>query len=124
MFHNQPRYDYALVKVHEEEYVIAQILYIFQITINGTQCNMALILPFDVPRMLQNRKRDTDLRLERVYPRPRASSVFVNTNTIVRGVLLAEDRASPAGEHHVINFIDQDMWMRMKTLRLITHAPI
>lgn len=85
---------------------------------------MALVLPFDVPRLLVNRPRDTDLRLTRLRPRQRASSLFIDTNSIIRGALLAEDPSSQAGEYFVVNFIDQDMWSRLKLIELITHAAI
>lgn len=85
---------------------------------------MALVLPFDVPKLLLDRRRDADLRLTRVRPRPRASSLFIDTNSIIRGALLAEDPSSQAGEYFVVNFVDQDMWARLKSIELVTHAVI
>lgn len=85
---------------------------------------MALVLPFDVPPAAQNRRRDRELRFTRVHPRARAKSLFINTNAIIRGALLAEDRLSNEGEYLVVNFIDQDMWSRLKTMELVNHARI
>lgn len=124
-FHNRPRYDYALVKVGEDnsECIIVHVLYIFRIRVKGEEHHMALVLPFDVPRQISNRNRDTELRLERIHPRlNRANSIIIDTNTIIRGVLLAEDRSSDRREQHVVSFTDQDIWMRMKTMRLLTHV--
>lgn len=121
-FHNKPRYDFALVKVHGNQCIIVQVLYILRITFREVKHHMALVLPFDVPKLLLNRRRDTDLRLTRLRPRPRASSLFIDTNSIIRGALLAEDPASQAGEYFVVDFIDQDMWARLKSIELITHA--
>ncbi|KAF8956124.1 hypothetical protein BDZ97DRAFT_1907300 [Flammula alnicola] len=123
-FHNRPRYDYALVKVHGNECIFVQILYIFSIDHVGERYNLALVLPIDVPRMLQNRTRDEALRLRRIKPRPRASSLFIDANSIIRGGLLVDDYASDAGEFLVVDFIDEDMWMRMKSTVLLTHANI
>lgn len=85
---------------------------------------MALVLPFDTPRAAANRRRDKELRFTRVHPRARAQSVFINTNAIIRGALLAADGLSSEGEYLVVNFIDQDMWARLKTIKLINHARI
>lgn len=85
---------------------------------------MALILPFDIPRAASNRRRDRELRFTRVHPRARAQSIFIDTNAIIRGALLAEDGLSEEGEYLVVNFIDQDMWARLKTIELVNHARI
>lgn len=91
---------------------------------DGVDYHMALVLPFDVPRAALNRGRDRDLRLTRVHPRARSASIFVDTNSIIRGALLAEDGSSNEGERFVVDFVDQDMWMRLKTIKLVHHAHI
>ena len=85
---------------------------------------MALVLPFDVPRAAMNRRRDKEMRFTRVHPRARSASLFIDTNSIIRGALLAADGLSREGEYLVVNFIDQDMWARLKTIKLINHARI
>ncbi|KAF8968588.1 hypothetical protein BDZ97DRAFT_1902889 [Flammula alnicola] len=77
-FHNRPRYDYTLIKVHAQECIFARILYIFH-----------------------DRPRDEALQLTRLRARPRASREFL-----------------------VVDVIDQDMWMRMKSIVLVHHAAI
>jgi hypothetical protein len=73
---------------------------------------------------MPNRNRDRELRLTRVLARHRRESVFIDTNAIIRGALLAEDLSSRGAEHLVVNFIDQDMWMRMQSIDLVTNANI
>lgn len=92
---------------------------------------MALIHPYDVPASLFNRRRDTELQLTRVRARPRqvarsinrSQTVFINVESIVRGCLLVPDHTSPTkDEYFIVNFIDQDMWTRMKSLKLGYHV--
>lgn len=71
-----------------------QVLYIFRIIHKETQHHLALVVPFDRPRLVANRDRDRELQLTRVLARPRRESVFIDTNAIIRGALLAEDRSS------------------------------
>jgi hypothetical protein len=86
---------------------------------------MALVLPLDVPRPLQNRSRDEALRLTRVRERSMASTVFIDTNSIIRGGLLVEDHTSEDGkDRFIVDVTDEDMWMRMKGLELVAHAKI
>lgn len=124
LFHNKPRYDFALVKIDEDHCIFVQVLYILQITYTEACHFMALMLPFDLPRLPIHSKRDSEMRLTQVCPWPRGSSLFIDTNSIIRGALLAEDPSSPGGEHLVVDFIDKDMWMRLKSTTLITNAVI
>ena len=64
------------------------------------------------------------MRFTQVHPRARSASLFIDTNSIIRGALLAADGLSREGEYLVVNFIDQDMWMRLQTLKLVYHAKI
>ncbi len=123
-FHRKPRYDYALVKVQGDQCIFVQILYMLRIKYNNEEYHMALVLPFDVPRAAINRRRDNEMRFTRVHPRARSASLFIDTNSIIRGALLAKDGLSNEGDYLVVNFIDQDMWMRLQTLKLIYHAKI
>lgn len=127
-FHHKPRYDYALVKADDsgKQCIFVQVLYIFRIIYQGVHYHMALVIPFDVPPHILDHhpNRDTELRLTRVRPRLRGSSILIDTDRIIRGGLLAEDPDSPitVQERLVVNFIDQDMWMRLKSIELITNA--
>lgn len=115
-FYNRARYDYAIVQALPGRYIFAQILYIFQIEYKDLTHNLALILPMDVPKTMQNRARDNSLRLTRVQARTRHSSAFVNTNSIIRGALLVKDHASDVAEFHVVDTIDEDMFIRLKSI--------
>jgi len=116
-FHGRPRYDYVLIKVSDTQCMLAQLLELFGIAFRGKQYYMALILPFDRPIPLLNRRRDNDLRLTRVRSRKRSESAVVDTETIIRGALLTEEYDHP-GEHFVVDAIDDDFWWRMKSVKL------
>ncbi|PPQ74821.1 hypothetical protein CVT26_005455 [Gymnopilus dilepis] len=123
-FHNRPRYDYGIIQVLQDQHIFAQILYIFRFDYMGTVYNLALILPMDVPRTMQNRARDSTLRLTRVHARPRHSSVIIDTNSIIRGAFLVKDHASDMSEFHVVSSVDEDMFIRMQSINLMNHAPL
>uniref|UniRef100_A0A8H8CJT9 Uncharacterized protein n=1 Tax=Psilocybe cubensis TaxID=181762 RepID=A0A8H8CJT9_PSICU len=133
-FHHKKRYDFTLIKVEENKCIFVQLLYIFGIQLDGNQTlYMALVLPLDVPRSLSNRRRDKDLRLLRVKSRPSSSgTVFINTDSIIRGALLSENHTSDAVSEYFVNTLtDQDMWKRLNPdmdspndTELITHANI
>jgi len=78
---------------------------------------MALILPFDRPIPLVNRRRDRDLRLTRVRSRKQLESAVVDTETIIRGALLTQEYDYP-GEYFILDAIDDDFWWRMKSVSL------
>lgn len=117
-FHERPRYDFALVQIDGNECVFVQILFLFSMTHNRKNLNLAIVLPMDAPRMQENRTRDDILRLTRVSPRRRILSVVIDTSTIIRGALLTPDISSQAGEYLVVNTIDEDMWRRLKSVVL------
>jgi hypothetical protein len=97
--------------------MLAQLLEVFGITFRGQQYYMALVLPFNRPISLLNRRRDKDLRLTRVRSRKRSESVVVDTETIIRGALLTEEYDHP-DEYFVLDAIDDDFWWRMKSVSL------
>lgn len=97
--------------------MLAQLLEVFGITFRGQQYYMALILPFDRPISLLNRRRDKDLRLTRVRSRKRSESAVVDTETIIREALLTEVYDHP-DEYFVLDVIDDDFWWRMKSVSL------
>jgi hypothetical protein len=89
---------------------------------NGRTLDLALVLPLDVPRSLTNRPRDVKLQLTRVQPRRRSSSIVINTKLIVCGALLTRDLMSANGEYLVVDSIDEDFWIRLKSVELLQNA--
>jgi len=86
---------------------------------------MALAIPLDVtlPRIVINRYQDKQLQLTRVCARPRASAVVINMQAIIQGGLLVKDRSLPM-DYLVVEFVDEDMWTRLKSTKLVTNARI
>ncbi|KAJ3509094.1 hypothetical protein NLJ89_g5404 [Agrocybe chaxingu] len=146
-FHNRPRYDFILVDagpakstnnsgsipsqdlpdtVPEHEYFFAQLLYIFEIQEAGKAHHMALILPFDEPIPIQERPQaDDDFHFTRLRHRHRAKSAFIDVETIVRGAVLIPARdIQYDDEYLVFNVLDEDIWMRMRTIQLASSVAL
>jgi hypothetical protein len=123
-FHSRPRYDHALVQVtpNDNKCIFIQLIYIFQIQYLAKSFDLALVLPLDNSRLAVNRSRDEALRLTRLCPRRRSDSIIIDANTIIRGGLVSSDLGSGGGELLINNFIDEDMWMRLKKIDLVTRA--
>jgi len=121
-FHSRPRYDFALVQINGNQCIFIQLLFLFSVEFNGRTLDLALVLPLDVPRSLTNRPRDVKLQLTRVQPRRRSSSVVIDTKLIVRGALLTRDLMSANGEYLVVDSIDEDFWLRFKSVELVQNA--
>jgi hypothetical protein len=121
-FHNHPRYDYVLVQVNGNQCIFAQLLYIFRVRYLENSFDLVLVLPLDAPRLADNRGRDQALRLTRVRPRRKVETLIIEANIIVRGGLVAADLASNGGEMLVVDGIDEDMWMRLKSVEFVTRA--
>ena len=121
-FHNRPRYDFALLQIDANQCVFIQLLFLFSTEYNGIKYQLALALPLDLPPLERNAQRDRELRLCRVRPRRRQASIIVNMEMIVRGALLTEDLSSEGGEKLVVEFIDEDFWLRLKSVDLMTRV--
>lgn len=129
-FYGAPRFDHALIKVASndarvqaeeiDEGIFCRLLGFFEFTYNDIIYKTALALPLDAAPAAgpTRRSRDRDLRLIRLQPRARSAAVLIDVNTIIRGGLLAEDYESNSEERIVVPFIDQDMWLRLKSLSL------
>ena len=85
---------------------------------------MALVLLLDEPWAMEHRGCHNQLRLKKLCPRARKNAVLIDTNTIIRGGLLVPDRGSHSGEFFVIDFTDEDIWMRLKSTELVIQANI
>ena len=121
-FHNRPRFDFALVQINGNQCIFVQLIFLFSVEFNGRTLGLALVLPLDVPRSLTNRPRDVRLQLTRVQTRCRSSSVVINTKLIVRGALLTRDLMLENGEYLVVDSIDKDFWLCLKSVELVQNA--
>ncbi|KAG2116407.1 uncharacterized protein F5147DRAFT_743074 [Suillus discolor] len=111
MFHNAPRYDSIIIRT-QDGIIFGRLIFIFTCLVEGTSHSMALIQPYDAP--IQNRPlKDRLLGLWRVRAQPRHKSEFIFTESIIRGVLLLEDRSQP-GDFLVVDSTDTDMFLHMK----------
>jgi hypothetical protein len=124
LFHNQPRFDYALVQVDGNRCIFIQLLYIFRVQYLEDTFHLALALPLDAPPLAENRARDKLLRLTRVRPRRKIETIIIDTNIIIRGGLVAEDLSSKVGEFLVVDAIDEDMWRRLKGIEFVVRARV
>ncbi|KAF8871312.1 hypothetical protein CPB84DRAFT_1903942 [Gymnopilus junonius] len=112
-FYNSPRYDCVLVDAGQGKHFFARLLYIFGIFVESEVQYLALILPFDVPiPRIEQPRGDQDLQFTR--------ATFIHIESIVRGALLipAHDSQEYGDEFLVFDQLDEDFWMRMKSLQL------
>jgi len=87
---------------------------------------MALILPMDeaIPRA-ESVPSDRAFRLTRVRSRRRSNAAFIDINSIIRGALLIGSNDGEAGdEFFVFDLLDEDMWWRMKSIRLASKVQL
>lgn len=98
-----------------------QLLALFTLSFAGLNYELALVLPMDgrIDSSRDKKARDLLLRLTRVQPRRRSDAVVIDIKSLIRGGLLVEDYASVSGERLVVNFVDQDIWLRMKSADLV-----
>ena len=109
-FHGNPRFDCVIVKT-TERFIFAQLIFLFECTVDAIPYSFALIHPFDSP-IGPRRRKDVDLGFYRVREKPRQSSEFISVRSIVRGALLVED-FDRDGDLFVIDLIDSDMFLRL-----------
>uniref|UniRef100_A0A8H7Y2E1 Uncharacterized protein n=1 Tax=Psilocybe cubensis TaxID=181762 RepID=A0A8H7Y2E1_PSICU len=127
-FHGRKRYDHALIQVDSEKntYIFVQLLYVIGIKVEETLYHMALVLPLDeaIPALENHRISDKKLRFIRVRSRHRSKAAFINVESIVRGGLLAQAFRPPhqVDEYIIIDVIDEDMWWRLKSVKLVKHV--
>jgi len=131
-FNKQPRYDYVLIQVDNSQNgqtcICAQLLEVFGITIHGTVYHIALVLPLDehIPMGEGHHAHDNALRFTRIWARHRSKAVFIMVESIICGALLAPASSEPEqmDEHLVIDVIDEDMWWRMKSVKLVYNVKL
>ncbi|KAJ7257370.1 hypothetical protein C8J57DRAFT_1648450 [Mycena rebaudengoi] len=118
-FHKHPRYDAAIVKTVGGA-IFARLIYIFTCMVNNVVHPFALINTLDAGPG-QHSQRDKALGLHRVRAKPRRDSEFIPVRSIIRGALLAPDCDNP-GDFFVVDLVDTDMFLRLKTMYPGIHA--
>ncbi len=82
---------------------------------------LALVHPFNQPVDTINEKLDKDLGFYQICTQKRSESTFVSVYMIIQGALLVEDFEVKATdrfkEYLVVDSIDSDLFLRMKSLK-------
>ncbi|KAK0215012.1 hypothetical protein IW262DRAFT_1300251 [Armillaria fumosa] len=123
-FYNHPRYDCVIVKGLEGPF-FAQTIMLFSCIVGGKSFPLVLVHPFDKPVGASNAKLDKDLGFYRVRAQKRTKSLFISIYNVIHGALLVKDYGfkSPDGmkEYLVVDSVDSDLFLRMKSLKYIGH---
>jgi hypothetical protein len=111
-FHGSERYDHVIVQL-EHGYFFARLLHLFEVTM-GTQSHaLAYIESYCRPSGSMQRK-DKALGLYRLQLKSKRYEI-ISLESVVRGALLVPDSDNPE-EYLVVDTIDGDMFLRMKSL--------
>jgi len=122
-FHGRERHDYVLVAAGDGEHFFAQLLYVFGVFIQNTTRHMALIIPMDkhIPRQ-ERVALDETFRFSRVCTQHVSASAFIDVESIVCGAVLVKANDTENHDEYIsFDVIDEDMWWRMKSVKLVTH---
>ncbi|KAG1771113.1 hypothetical protein EV702DRAFT_1181527 [Suillus placidus] len=113
-FHRQPHYDCALIQLTQEVSVFVHLVFIFKCQLLDVgSFEFVLVQPFTAG-IGASRRSDHDLRLTRVKAVPRASSIFVPVQSLIRGAVCFPD-PDHQDEFFVVDHIDSDMFLCMKS---------
>jgi hypothetical protein len=111
-FHGSERHDHVIVQL-EHGHFFAHLLHLFEVTV-GTQSHaLAYIKSYCRPSG-SIRRKDKDLGQYRVQLKAKQYEI-ISLESIVRGALLVPDPDNPE-EYLVVDTIDGDMFLRMKSL--------
>ena len=111
-FHGHPRYDHILVK-SENGHFFARILCLFRVTVDTQSHALAYVEVYCRPPGSMRRK-DKDLGLYRLRLKANRYKI-ISLESVVRGALLVPDSINPE-EYLVVDTIDADMFLRLKSL--------
>ncbi|KAF5371230.1 hypothetical protein D9758_004318 [Tetrapyrgos nigripes] len=112
-FYGKPRFDFVLFHATEDEFVFAQLLYLFTCRVGDGAYPVALVQPYKVVR----NRNASDRRLGLLRIRKEASTEFIPIQSIVRGILApAVDDSSGSADRFVMDVLDGDLFLRMKRL--------
>ena len=79
LFYGEPRYDHVLLPTEDRD-IFAKLLFVFSISIGGTDYPFIMVKPLDGEVVAEN--RDKDLGLYRVSPGIRPMALFPATKII------------------------------------------
>ncbi|KAG1859232.1 hypothetical protein F4604DRAFT_1882756 [Suillus subluteus] len=114
-FHGHPRYDCALIQLTQDVSAFVQLILMFKCQLPDVgSFELALVQPFTAGIIGAPRRIDRDFQLTRIKAVSRESSIFVPLRSFIRGAMLYPDPAHQ-DEFIVVDHIDSDMFMRMKT---------
>jgi hypothetical protein len=98
----------------------ARMYYIFSCTPNHPNLDesftLALVHAFDVVDEADCPEEDRYLGVLRLRPKPIAETEFAFVDTIIRGALITPCGSDPNGDYLLVDVIDHDMFLRIKTL--------
>ncbi|KAF8136888.1 hypothetical protein K438DRAFT_2120589 [Mycena galopus ATCC 62051] len=109
-FHNQERYDAALVKTTSGN-IFVRLVYVFTCKLEEQVHPFALVQALDVG-IGQRSAKDKALGLYRVRQKERKKCEFISVHSIIRGALLAPDFAKK-GDYLIVDILDADMYFRL-----------
>ncbi|KAJ6451940.1 hypothetical protein C8R45DRAFT_848162 [Mycena sanguinolenta] len=112
-FHGQPRFDAVLV-LTEAGPIFAQLIYVFEVSVNGKVYPFALVQPLDSPVGAISAK-DKALKLFRVRAKPRHASEFIPVRSIIRGAVVVPD-SKKSGDFFVMDVQEGDMFLRLRDM--------
>ncbi|KAG0695437.1 hypothetical protein DFH29DRAFT_776432, partial [Suillus ampliporus] len=114
-FHGHPCYDCALIQLMQGVSVFVRLVFMFKCQLpNVGSFEFALVQPFTAGVVGAPRRIDCDFQLTCIKAVPRASSIFVPLSSFIRSALLYPDPVHQ-DEFIVIDHIDSDMFLHMKT---------
>ncbi|KAG2159321.1 uncharacterized protein EDB93DRAFT_1237492 [Suillus bovinus] len=112
-FHNFPQYDCVIIQT-QAGVIFGCLLMLFTCVVDGQTHPVALVHPYDAP-VGQHSLKDKHFQFWCIHERPRTSSEFFSVHSIIRSAALAEDH-SVQGDYLIIDTIDTDMFLRMKSM--------
>ena len=111
-FFGHERRDHVIIK-SGHSHSFARLLHMFQVTVGTRTHALAYVKPYSRPPGMLRRK-DKDLGLYRVRSYPNKYEI-ISLESVVRGALLAPDSDNPE-DYFVVDTVDTDMFLRMKSL--------
>ncbi|KAG2123848.1 hypothetical protein DEU56DRAFT_873379 [Suillus clintonianus] len=114
-FHGHLHYDCALIQLTQDISVFIQLILMFKCQLpDVSSFELALVQPLTAGVIGAPRRIDRDFQLTRIKAVPRESLIFIPLRSFIHGAMLYPD-PTHQGEFIVIDHIDSDMFMCMKT---------